>query len=57
MDDTSLDPVHHHIALLDGLLRTSVRDFGREEVLAKIEDITAGRCDFGHLSESEAAHT
>ncbi len=56
MDDTSLDPVRHHIALLDTLLRDAVRDFGREEVLAKIEDITAGRCNFDHLSESEAAH-
>ncbi|WP_443748487.1 phosphoenolpyruvate carboxylase [Asticcacaulis solisilvae] len=55
MDDTSLDPVNHHIAMLDTLLRDAVRDFGREEVLTKIEDITAGRCDFEHLSESEAA--
>lgn len=56
MDDTSIDPVRHHIALLDGLLHEAVRDFGRGHVLDLIDGLIAGQCDLGSLSESEAAH-
>ncbi len=56
MDDTPLDPVRHHIALLDELLGDAVRDSKRGDMLAKVDALKNGTCDFEHLSESEAAH-
>lgn len=56
MDDTSIDPVRQHIALLDSLLHEVVRDFHRERILDLIDSLIAGSCDLSKLSESEAAH-
>jgi phosphoenolpyruvate carboxylase len=56
MDDTPLDPVRHHIALLDGYLSDAVREFNRAELLTKIEDLKHGAIDFNGLSESQMAH-
>ncbi len=56
MDDTSLDPVRHHIDLLDRLLNEAVRDFQRGDALSVIDAIKNGTCDFSTLTESEAAH-
>jgi phosphoenolpyruvate carboxylase len=56
MNDTSIDPVGHHIAMLDGFLSDAVTGFGRGDVLTLIEAMKAGTCDFDTISESDAAH-
>ena len=56
MTDTVLDHVKQHIAMLDGFLSEAVHDFGRSDVLSKIEALTARTVAFESLSESEAAH-
>ncbi len=56
MDDTSIDPVRHHIALLETLLNDAVRDYRKGDILAKIDAIKAGTCDLQALSEPDCAH-
>lgn len=56
MTDTVLEHVKQHIAMLDGFLSEAVHDFGRSDVLSKIEALTARTVAFESLSESEAAH-
>jgi len=56
MNDTSIDPVGHHIAMLDGFLTDAVTGFGRGGVLALTDAMKAGACDFDRMSESDAAH-
>ena len=56
MTDTVLDHVKQNIAMLDGFLSEAVHDFGRSDVLSKIEALTARTVPFESLSESEAAH-
>ncbi len=56
MNDSVLDHVKQHIALLDGYLSETVRDLGRGEVMEKVDNLAAKGFDFDTLSESEAAH-
>ncbi len=56
MTDTVLNHVKQHIGLLDGYLSEAVHEFGRAEVMDKVEALTDRNFDFSTLSESEAAH-
>ncbi len=56
MTDTVIDHVKQNIAMLDGFLSEAVNEFGKGEVLAKIDALTLGDLDFETLSESDAAH-
>ncbi|MFT4076707.1 MAG: phosphoenolpyruvate carboxylase [Asticcacaulis sp.] len=56
MTDTVLNHVRQHITLLDGFLDEAVREFGKSDVMGKVELLKDKAFDFGTLSESEAAH-
>jgi phosphoenolpyruvate carboxylase len=56
MTDAVLDHVRRDVALLEANLHEVVREFGRADVLTKIEALKHDDFDFGSLSESEAAH-
>ncbi|WP_349320362.1 hypothetical protein [Asticcacaulis sp. MM231] len=56
MTDTVLNHVKQHTALLDGFLSEAVHEFGKAEVMDKVEALKDKDFDFGSLSESEAAH-
>ncbi|ESQ86099.1 phosphoenolpyruvate carboxylase [Asticcacaulis sp. AC466] len=56
MTDTVLDHVKQHTAMLDGFLSDAVQEFGKAEVMSKVEALKDKGFDFGTLSESEAAH-
>jgi phosphoenolpyruvate carboxylase len=56
MTDTLLNHVKQHTGLLDGYLSEAVHEFGRAEVMDKVEALKGRDFDFSTLSESEAAH-
>ena len=56
MTDTVLNHVKQHIGLLDGYLSEAVHEFGKAEVMDKVEALKDKDFDFSTLSESEAAH-
>jgi len=56
MTDTVLNHVKQHIGLLEGFLTEAVHEFGRAEVMDKVEALKDKTFDFSALSESEAAH-
>ncbi|HWU48726.1 MAG TPA: phosphoenolpyruvate carboxylase [Asticcacaulis sp.] len=56
MTDAVLDHVRRDVALLEANLHEAVQEFGRAEILTKIEALKNDDFDFGSLSESEAAH-
>lgn len=56
MTDTVLNHVKQHIGLLDGYLSEAVHEFGKAEVMDKVEALKDKTFDFSALSESEAAH-
>ena len=56
MTDTVLNHVKQHITLLDGFLSEAVHEFGKAEVMDKVEALKDKDFDFDSLSESEAAH-
>ncbi|MDI7775355.1 phosphoenolpyruvate carboxylase [Asticcacaulis sp. EMRT-3] len=56
MTDAVLDHARQHIAMLEAFLHEAVQDFGRADIMAKIEDLQNADFDFSSLSESEAAH-
>ncbi len=56
MTDTVLNHVKQHIGLLDGYLSDAVHEFGKAEVMDKVEALKDKNFDFSSLTESEAAH-
>ncbi|MEI9904158.1 MAG: phosphoenolpyruvate carboxylase [Asticcacaulis sp.] len=56
MTETVIDHVRQNIAMLDGFLSEAVQEFGKSDMLAKVESLRAGTIDLAALSESEAAH-
>ena len=56
MTDASLNHVKQHTGLLDGYLSEAVHEFGKAEVMDKVEALKDKDFDFSALSESEAAH-
>ena len=56
MTDTPIDHVKQNIAMLDAILSEAVNEFGKSDVLSKIEALKDGALDLDGLSESEAAH-
>jgi len=56
MTDTVLDHVKQHISLLDSFLSEAVREFGKSDVMGKVDLLKDKDFDFESLSESEAAH-
>ena len=56
MTDTVLNHVKQHIGLLDGYLSEAVHEFGKSDVMDKVEALKDKDFDFSALSESEAAH-
>lgn len=56
MTETVIDHVKQNIAMLESNLSEAVHEFGKSEVLAKIEALNAQTFRFEDLSESEAAH-
>jgi phosphoenolpyruvate carboxylase len=55
-DQTQTEQVRQHSLMLEAALREAVGDFGRAEILEKIEALQHEGFDFESLSESEAAH-
>jgi phosphoenolpyruvate carboxylase len=56
MNDTKIDRISQNIAMLEGFLREALVDFGKSEVLSKIEALKTHTLDLKALTESEAAY-
>ena len=56
MTDPVIDHVKQNTAMLEGFLNEAISDFGRGEVLSKLNTLKNGTFDLSGFSESDAAH-